>query len=106
MIAPDPVSERSLQQNSLKQLALRETALFLGLLFLGFVIVPIPLYIVGQGLLGEFGGDGYGDFFGTLSARIRGGDLVAWFFVLSPYLAWQVMRLTLRAWHAASKPRD
>lgn len=95
-----------MQQNSLKQLALRETALFLGLLFLGFVIVPIPIYIVGQELLGEFGGDGYGDFFGTLSARIRSGDLVAWFFVLSPYLAWQVMRLSLRAWHAVSKSRD
>jgi hypothetical protein len=106
MIVPDPVSAMSLQQNPLKQIALKEAALFLGLLFLGFVIVPIPIYMIGQVLLGEFGGDGYGDFFGTLSARIRSGDLVAWFFVLSPYLAWQVMRLSLRAWHAASKTRD
>jgi hypothetical protein len=106
MIAPHSVLVTSLQQNPLKQLALRETALFLGLLFLGFVVVPIPIYVVGQALLGEFGGDGYGDFFGTLSARIRSGDGVAWFFVLSPYFAWQIMRLTIHAWQAVSKTSD
>ncbi|MDH3265470.1 MAG: hypothetical protein OEM25_00770 [Gammaproteobacteria bacterium] len=95
-----------MQQIPFKQLAKRELALFLGLLFAGFVLVPVPIYLVGQNVLGEFGGNGYGDFFGTLSAKIRGGDLVAWFFVLAPYFAWQVMRLTLRAWRAANKVRD
>lgn len=106
MIAPSCLSVSLLQQIPLKQVALRESALFLGLLFLGFVIVPIPIYLVGQTLLGEFGGHGYGDFFGTLSSRVRSGDLVAWFFVLSPYLAWQVMRLSIHAWRAAGKSRD
>ncbi len=81
-----------------KRIALKESALFFGLLFLGFVIVPIAIYIVGQRVLGEFGGHGYADFFGTLSAQIRAGDPVAWFFVLAPYLAWQLLRLTLFAW--------
>ena len=106
MIAPLSLSVIPLQQNPLKQLALRESALFLGLLFLGFVVIPIPIYLVGQFLLGEFGGNGYSDFFGTLSSRIRSGDLVAWFFALSPYLAWQVMRLSIYIWRAADKPRD
>jgi hypothetical protein len=90
-------------QMPLKQLAIRELALFLGLLFLGLVIMPIAIYWVGQNVLGEFAGYGFADFFGELSANIRGGDLTAWFFVLSPYLVWQVLRLTLVAWRASGK---
>ena len=93
-----------MHQNALKQLALKEAALFFGLLFLGFVLMPIAIYVVGQDLLGDFGGHGYGDFFGTLSGKIRAGDAIAWFFVLSPYLAWQVLRLTLFAWRATRPP--
>jgi len=89
-------------QGTLKQTALKETALLFGLLFLGFVIMPIAIYWIGPRVLGEFGGYGYSDFFGGLSARIRSGDLVAWFFVLSPYLIWQILRVTLFAFRASS----
>lgn len=85
---------------SFKRSLLREVALFVGLLFVGFVIVPIAIYWIGPEVLGEFGGYGYSDFFGTLSARVRSGDLVAWFFILSPYLALQTLRLTWHAWRA------
>ena len=88
--------------NSFKDAARKELALLLGLLFLGFVIAPIAIYWVGQNLLGDFGGHGYADFFGNLSAKIRGGDSVAWFFVLSPYIAWQVLRLMRFAWRRTS----
>ena len=93
-----------LRQDELKHLALKEAALFFGLLFPGFVLMPIAIYVVGQDLLGDFGGHGYGDFFGTLSGKIRAGDGTAWFFVLSPYLAWQVLRLTLFAWRKTRPP--
>jgi len=93
-----------LNRNTLKQVALREAALFLGLLFLGFVVMPVAIYWVGQYVFGNYAGYGYMDFFGTLSARIRGGDRIAWFFVLSPYLVWQLLRLTLFAWRRSSKP--
>ena len=43
-------------------------------------------------------------FFGTLSMKIRGGDRIAWFFVLSPYLVWQLLRLTLFAWRRSGTP--
>jgi len=93
-----------MSQNPIRQVALKETALFLGLLFLGFVLVPIAIYGVGQDLLGEFGGHGYADFFGSLSAKIRSGDATAWFVVLSPYLVWQTLRLTTFAWRTTNKP--
>ena len=85
-------------QGNLKRMLIRETALFVGLLFIGFVIVPIAIYWVGPQVLGEFGGVSYSDFFNTLSARVRNGDGVAWFFILSPYLAVQALRL---AWLAS-----
>ena len=81
----------------------KEALLFLALLFCGLVILPIAIWIVGSAVFGEYGGAGYGDFFGTLSAKIRSGDGVAWFLVLSPWLAWQVLRLTLFGWRAAAK---
>ena len=91
-----------MNQGTFKQTALKETALLVGLLFIGFVIMPIAIYWIGPRVLGEFGGYGYSDFFGGLSARIRSGDLVAWLFVLSPYLVWQILRITLFAFRASS----
>ena len=93
-----------MSQGTFKQKILKETALFFGLLFIGFVIVPIAIYWVGPRVLGEFGGAGYADFFGNLSARIRSGDLAAWFFVLSPWLVWQILRLTAFAWRISGRP--
>ncbi len=76
----------------------RESALFIALFFLGFVLMPIAIYVVGRDLFGEYGGAGYSEFFNMLSGKIRSGDRVAWFLVLSPYLAWQTLRLTRFAW--------
>jgi hypothetical protein len=81
-----------------KEILVKEAALFTGLLFIGLVVAPLVIYWLGPRVIGEFGGHGYADFFGTISAKIRSGDLTAWFFVLSPWLAWQVVRLTALAW--------
>ncbi|MCG8370139.1 MAG: hypothetical protein MJA32_06470 [Proteobacteria bacterium] len=81
----------------------KEAALFLGLLFFGFVIVPVGIWFVGNAVFGAYEGYGYADFFGNLSARIRAGDVVAWFLVLSPWLVWQVLRLAAAAWRATGK---
>lgn len=88
----------------IKHIATREAALFVGLLFFGFVLMPIGIYAVGTQIFGAYGGYGYADFFGTLSAKIRAGELVAWFLVLSPYLALQTLRLTKFGWRAVSQP--
>lgn len=81
----------------------KEASLFAGLLFLGLVILPIAVWFVGKAVFGVYGGTGYGDFFGTLIGKIRGGDLVAWFLVLSPWLVWQIARLMALGWRAAAK---
>jgi len=81
-----------------RQLASKEIALFTGLLFLGLAILPILVYFVGQSVFGPYGGVGYADFFSTLGDKIRQGNIVAWFLVLSPYLGWQCLRLMLFAW--------
>lgn len=88
-----------------KTVLIREAALFLTLLFCGFILLPIGIYAVGREVFGDYGGYGYGDFFGTLSARVRSGELVAWFLILSPYLLWQGLRLTVLGWQLADKAK-
>jgi hypothetical protein len=87
---------------SLKLTVQRETALFLVLVLFGLLFVPMAIYWVGPQTLGEFGGNGFGDFFGSVSERIRKGNGAAWFFVLAPYLTVQTLRLTLHGWRAAT----
>ena len=81
-----------------RRIVRKELGLLSGLLFFGLVLMPIGIFAVGQAIFGAYGGHGYGDFFGTLSAKLRSGDLVAWFLVGSPYLVWQFLRLTAFAW--------
>lgn len=100
MTQAPPVDDR---QSSLKKIIRKEVGLFIGLLFVGFVLMPVAIFWVGQSLFGAYGGEGYGAFFGTISEKIRGGDGVAWFLVLSPYLVWQCLRLTLTAWRYSGR---
>ena len=86
-----------------KRRVTKEVALFSGLLFLGLVVMPVIIYNVGQVVFGSYGVLGYGDFFGTLSAKVRDGDLVAWFLILSPYLGWQCLRLMILAWKSTGR---
>lgn len=89
--------------SSLRQRITRETALFVGLLFTGFVLLPIAIWLVGDALFGDYGGAGYKGFFSLLSGKIREGDVVAWFLILSPYLGVSVIRLMARGWRLARK---
>lgn len=84
-----------------RRIATKELALLSGFLFLGLVIVPLLIYPVGQSVFGDYGGAGFGDFFGRLGSKIRQGDLSAWFLVLAPYLGWQCLRLMVLGWRAA-----
>jgi len=86
---------------NIKTIVIRESAWFIGLLFVGFVLLPITIYLVGQDVFGAYAGAGYGDFFGKLSEKVRNGDAVAWFLILSPYLGWQCVRLSVFAWRVS-----
>ena len=73
----------------------KEIALFLALVFVGVLLLPIVVYLVGDKVFGEYSGAGFAAFFGTLHSDLRAGHSVVWFLVLSPYLVWQFLRLTM-----------
>ncbi len=89
--------------SNIRQLATKEAALFVGFLLFGLALLPLLIYYVGQIVFGEYSGLGYGDFFGTLSSKIRSGDWVASLLILSPYLVWQCLRLMVAAWKLAGR---
>ena len=88
---------------SLTAIVRKEAAVFALFLFAGLVLLPVAIWFVGKAVFGAYGGAGYAEFYGTLSGKIRSGDLVAWFLVLSPWLAWQILRLLARGWRATSR---
>ena len=88
---------------SLSRILKKESAIFAGFLFVGVVLLPIVIWFVGKIVFGAYGGAGFAEFFGTLNGKIRSGDLVAWFLVLSPWLALQILRLMVFGWRAVHK---
>lgn len=87
----------------LKSTALRELALFLILFFTGLVILPILIYFVGSSLFGEYSGSGFSGFYQMLHGELREGERVVWFLMLSPYITWQLMRLTAYGFRRTGK---
>lgn len=74
-----------------------ESLLFLALLFTGLFLLPAAIYLVGKAVFGEYGGTGFAAFYGTLHSELRGGEPSVWFLVLSPYMIWQLLRFSFRA---------
>jgi hypothetical protein len=93
-------------KKSLRKRITAEAGLLFGLLFVGIVLVPIAIFYVGGAVFGEYGGNGYGDFFGTLSGKIRDGDRVSWFLVSSPYLAIISLRLMIWGWRKTAQTNN
>jgi hypothetical protein len=89
----------------MKDTIAREAAWLAGLLFVGLVILPISIYVVGRAVFGEYGGGGFGDFYVQLLGRFLSGEPVVWFLLLSPYLLWQLGRLTIYGFRRAGRPR-
>lgn len=89
--------------SNLSTLLKKEAAVFLVLLLIGLVLLPICIWVVGNAVFGAYDGAGYSDFFGTLSGKIRSGNPVAWFLVLSPWIVWQCLRLIAFGWRSAEE---
>ena len=64
------MSEQSTANSPIRRAIRKEAALLVGLLFFGIVLMPIAIYVTGQAIFGTYGGHGYADFFGTLSAGL------------------------------------
>ncbi len=92
--------------DSLKKTAAKESAVFLALLFFGLLILPFAVYIVGKSVFGEYGGTGFSAFYGTLNSAIWDGEPAVLFLVLSPYLIWQLTRLTIRGFRLTRRRRQ
>lgn len=86
-----------------KHFVMKELALFLVLFFVGLVILPVLIYLVGRALFGDYGGAGFSDFYQALHGELRAGEPVVWFLMLSPYCAWQLLRLTAYGFRRSSK---
>ena len=84
-------------EDSRKRPRSREIKLFLTLLLVGLVLLPGVIYVVGHAIFGDFGGSGLASFYRSLIGELVTGEPGAWFLILSPYLVWQTLRATTRA---------
>jgi len=89
-----------------KKTVARELALFLVLFLAGLVALPIAIFLTGQSLFGEYGGAGFSDFYQRLHGELRSGEPVVWFLMLSPYIAWQLLRLTVLCFRRVGKSKQ
>jgi hypothetical protein len=87
-------------QDHIRNTAKQEAVLLLWLLLAGLFLLPVVIYFIGHTMFGEFSG-GFMAFYGLLHSELRGGEIAVWFLVLSPYIVWQLLRLTIHAFRAA-----
>lgn len=80
-----------------RSLLRRELILFVVLLAVGCLVLPVAIYAVGNAIFGGYADGDYFDFAAAQWSRLAGGDPASWFLVFSPYLVWQVLRFSIRA---------
>lgn len=84
------------RQSAIRRLQ-KEAILFGALFFGGLLLLPLAIYGVGKAVFGSYGGGDFFDFFVTLQGRLWSGEPAVLFLMLSPYLLWQLLRLTFVA---------
>ncbi len=86
--------------------AIREAMLFTILLAVGIILLPVAIFLVGEVVFGDYGGDGFGQFLESIFTRLFDGDRFAWFLILSPYIVVQLLRVLGLAWRATAAPTE
>jgi hypothetical protein len=89
--------------NTFRRILTRETAILLWFALAGIFLLPVAIFLVGQTVFGEYGGGGFGDFYRELHYQLRIGDPVVWYLVSSPYIFWQMLRLTIWAFRRSGR---
>ena len=93
------------KRKSLMHIVRREALTLLLLLFAGVLVLPIVIYIVGGEIFGAYSGSGFGDFYRDIHGDLRDGQSVVLFLVMSPYLIWQLFRLSFFVFRRMSPAR-
>lgn len=70
------------------------------LLSFGILLLPVGIFVVGQGVLGDYEGGGLADLSQAIWTALLSGRLSAWLLVLSPYLVIALLRLSWKALHS------
>jgi hypothetical protein len=73
----------------------QELAIFALLALVGVLLLPLMIYLVGAEIFGDYAGIGFGDFYRDIHSDLRQGRPVVVFLLMSPYLVWQLLRLSL-----------
>jgi len=93
------------KRKSLMHIVRREALTLLLLLFVGVLLLPIAIYMVGGEIFGAYSGSGFGDFYRDIHSDLRDGQSVVIFLVLSPFLIWQLFRLSFFVFFRMSPAR-
>tara|TARA_B100001093_G_scaffold454010_1_gene463065 strand:+ start:271 stop:561 length:291 start_codon:yes stop_codon:yes gene_type:complete len=73
----------------------KEFIVFGVFLFFTLLVLPIIIYVVGDLVFGKYEGNGYMDFLIKLIEKLLSVNYAAWILILSPYIGWQILRLSL-----------
>ncbi len=83
----------------------RELVTFVLLAFVGVLVVPLAIYLVGAEIFGEYAGAGFGDFYRDIHSDLREKQPVVIFLLISPYLVWQILRISIYAFRRTAPSR-
>jgi len=92
-------------RNSFKHTLRRESVTLLLLILVGVLFLPLAIYLVGAEIFGEYVRGGFGSFYREIHSDLREGQPVVIFLLISPYLVWQLLRLSFYAFRRMSPGR-
>ena len=72
----------------------REAILLIIMTLVGLVILPLCVFLVGKFVFGEYAGAGFGEFYRDIHSDLRSGEPDIVFLLFSPYIIWQLTRLS------------
>ena len=94
------------KEKSIKRVLRKELVTLLLLALAGLLLLPLSIYLVGAEIFGEYGDHGFGDFYRNLHSQLRAGNPVVTFLMISPYLVWQILRMSFYVFRRMAPSRQ